>query len=94
MSLQELNTRPVQDVIAFLADTLFSKTLAEAIVQSRPFASVDQLCQRAAAAWNALSREEKRASFDAHPRIGDVVAARSTLHSQTEQSGVGGQNSS
>jgi len=88
MNLYEINTLPVQDVVTFLADTLFNRTLAEAIVRSRPFKTVDQLCQRATEAWHALSPDEKRASFDAHPRIGDVAAARNRPHSQTEQSGV------
>ena len=88
MRLRELNTGPVQGVITFLAATLFSRELAEIIVRSRPFADVDQLCLCAANAWNELSTGEKRASIDAHPRIGDVVEARRRPHSQTEQRGV------
>jgi len=88
VTLRDLNSGATEHVTTFLADTLFSSALAAIIVRERPFAGVDQLCERAARAWTELSPEEQRASFDAHPRIGDVPEVRRRPHSRTEQRGI------
>lgn len=88
LSLEAVNIGPEAEVIRFLADALFSGELATSLVRRRPFRSIDELIEGAAAAWESLSVQSKKAAFDAHPRIGDIDEAQKRAHSQREQRGV------
>lgn len=88
VTLRQLNTAPAEEASAFLAETLFSSELGTEIVRHRPFQTLDGLCTVAAATWNALSLRQKHATFDAHPRIGDIEAVKQRQHSRKEQEAI------
>lgn len=63
------------------------------MIDSRPFASVDDALEKADRSWNGLSREDWLEAFDHHPRIGETSAAagqdaRGASWSSREQAGV------
>jgi allantoicase len=80
--LNALTTTAFADeVIACCASPAWARGLADV----RPFADFASLLDASDAVWAKLSAEERRAAFDAHPRIGD---RRGSAWSQAEQSGV------
>jgi allantoicase len=82
--LNALTTTAFADeVIACCASPAWARGLADV----RPFADFASLLEASDAVWTKLSAEERRAAFDAHPRIGD---RRGSAWSQAEQAGVAG----
>jgi OHCU decarboxylase len=82
--LNALTTNGFADeVIACCASPAWARGLADV----RPFADFASLLEASDAVWAKLSTEERRAAFDAHPRIGD---RHGSAWSQVEQAGVAG----
>ena len=88
ITLGAVNAWPEADVTRFLTGTLFSEDLAAVLVKRRPFRSVDELAECAAAAWTALPDAAKRVTFNAHPRIGDISEVRKRQYSRHEQQSI------
>ena len=66
---------------------------AEAVEQSRPHASIEELIARANEAWWSLQPNDWLEAFRSHPKIGEkksanAVSAQSTQWSAQEQQGV------
>ncbi|HEY7401026.1 MAG TPA: allantoicase, partial [Actinomycetota bacterium] len=71
----------VDEVMACCASPAWARGLADV----RPFADFTALLEAADAVWAKLAPEERRAAFDAHPRIGNL---RGSPWSQAEQGDV------
>ena len=70
-----------------------SRAWAEAVEQTRPYASVEQLIARANEVWWKLEAADWLEAFRSHPKIGEkkaatAVAAESQQWSAQEQQGV------
>jgi OHCU decarboxylase len=84
MTLEELNSLP-----SVAADEEFLKCCgstrwAREMTEARPFASLEELCEKANAVCESLNEEDWLEAFRAHPKIGERKAA--TDQSQQAQS--------
>ncbi len=74
MTIDELN----QDQALF--DTLIQcchcRRWAKALSEEKPFASSDELQQKASSIWSTATEEELLEAFSGHPQIGDMEALR------------------
>ncbi len=70
-NLVALNTLPPQLAEAALLACCGSSRWARRMVIRRPFESVEELLEAAAAIWQELAPEDWREAFSGHPRIGD-----------------------
>ena len=85
MTLQELNTLPVDEARRALETCCGSQRWSAAVAARRPFSSVDQLQAIADEEWSKLKYHDWIEAFSHHPRIGDRKA---TGTAATEQSGT------
>jgi OHCU decarboxylase len=93
MTLDELNLLPTYQAQTEFLKCCGSTRWAQAIAQARPFASVDELLEKADAVWWSLSKEDWQEAFRAHPKIGEKKAAANQSKqarnwSAQEQTGV------
>lgn len=90
MTLAELNTLPADEAARALKACGGSSRWVSALLQRRPFASLDALLGAADAAWRELGPNDWREAIAGHPRIGQrsPVQAddRSAAWSAQEQS--------
>ena len=91
LALDDLNRMAVDAFVAALGDVFeHSPWVAEAVAQSRPFATVGALHAAMAGAVRASPRERQMALLRLHPELGDKVArADLTASSQAEQGSLG-----
>ena len=85
MRLDEFNRREVAEVWAALEKCCGSPLWADRMVSSRPFASEQELFERADEVWWSLERNEWLEAFAQHPKIGE---RRADAWSAEEQSGM------
>jgi 2-oxo-4-hydroxy-4-carboxy-5-ureidoimidazoline decarboxylase len=88
--VDSFNSAPEAELRPLLTECLAVPRWIDAVVASRPYASVDALLAASSAAAQGLSDEEVLGAIAGHPRIGerqrtDGVSAR---WSRSEQSGV------
>jgi OHCU decarboxylase len=69
--LQELNTVDVDTAVREFLSCCGSRKWAELMAASRPFASSEQMAERADAIWWQLAPVDWLQAFAAHPRIGE-----------------------
>lgn len=62
LSLRSLNTQPAAQTLKSLLACCPSKSWTDALLQHRPFGSLEQLLQAAAKEWRAMSAEQWRAA--------------------------------
>ena len=89
--LDRLNSLPPEQAEAELLKCCASRRWASTIADSRPFANVDQLFEKAEGVWRSLGGVDWLEAFHAHPRIGEQKAAESEEArdwSAQEQSGT------
>lgn len=72
--LRYLRAMPAAELEAALRACCGSSAWVKAMVEARPFDSLEALKARAAAAWRALGPAEWDEAFRAHPRIGEKKA--------------------
>lgn len=77
ITVEEFNRVPTAELVDRVADLFASRTLAAALVDVRPFATVDALCATASVLFQEQDEAEVLESVNAHPPIGGVVAAGS-----------------
>ena len=93
VSLDQLNALPAADARPLFLACCGSVRWAEAMVDARPFESVEVLLEQADGLWRIASPEEQEEAFAQHPRIGERAAAGSALArdwSAGEQRAAGG----
>lgn len=88
--LEWLNTLPKGAATEAFITCCGSTRWAEAMVEQRPYASLDALQETADAAWAELGEEDYLEAFSAHPKIGERKArgkqtAKSKKWSEQEQ---------
>ena len=93
MTLGELNQLKHTEAAAELLKCCGSTRWAGEMTAARPFASVEELCEKADAVYESLNEEDWLEAFRAHPKIGGRKAAtdqsqQAQSWSAREQSGV------
>ena len=93
MSLTRLNELPPPDASQEFLKCCGSKRWAEAMIERRPFASVEDLTQAASDVWQSLKPDDWLEAFRSHPKIGEkkaaeAVSTQSQQWSGQEQSGM------
>ncbi|MFC4137997.1 MULTISPECIES: 2-oxo-4-hydroxy-4-carboxy-5-ureidoimidazoline decarboxylase [unclassified Microbacterium] len=90
MSLEEFNALPREDAVSIVKPALDVARWIDAIVDSRPFGSVDEITAAAAVVAAPLSEAEIDGALAHHPRIGEQPkgATAEAAHSRNEQAGV------
>lgn len=91
--LDRLNSLPPGQAEGELLKCCASRRWASTIADSRPFANVDQLFEKAERVWWSLGGTDWLEAFHAHPKIGEQKAAAAELKeaqdwSAQEQSGT------
>jgi 2-oxo-4-hydroxy-4-carboxy-5-ureidoimidazoline decarboxylase len=84
VTLDGFNRAPAEELVERIAELFAGRTLAAALVDVRPFATVDALCATASTLFQEQDDAEILASVNAHLPIGGTVAAGSV--SAAEQS--------
>ena len=93
MTLDQLNEISAELATAELLKCCGSTRWAREMSRNRPFASLEELCQKADAVCGSLKEEDWLEAFRAHPKIGERKAAtdqsqQAQSWSAQEQSGV------
>jgi OHCU decarboxylase len=93
MTLDQLNTLPSADAEAEFLKCCGSTHWAHAMIQARPFATLDDVLAEAERVWWSLNEADWLEAFRAHPKIGERKAATTQSDeaqkwSAQEQSGV------
>ena len=93
MTLQEFNAKGEADAVEHLIRCCGSRSWAERVAASRPFASREALMACADDIWKRMKRADILEAFTHHPKIGDVASLRKKFASTAawasgEQSGV------
>jgi len=77
MTFKEFNTLAKQEASAELEKCCVSKCWVQHMIENMPFSSADELIQKAAAIWYRQCRElDWQASFEGHPKIGDITSLK------------------
>lgn len=71
MLLEDFNVLPVEEAVAALQACCAAQRWVSAVVEQRPFSSLDDLQQSARIEWSGLAEADYLEAFDAHPKIGD-----------------------
>ena len=92
-TLEQINGADDAEAESMFRDCCGSTRWASLMTAARPFASEDELFERARSIWNDLQTSDWLEAFAAHPRIGETKAAptqqaRSAEWSAGEQSGM------
>ena len=93
MTLAQFNQLDLATAKTHLMRCCGSAAWAQAMVDARPFATVDAACHAAAHHWRALDDAERIEAFAHHPKIGESKSAgggdeRAARLAQREQSAV------
>src|SRR2546430_9069814 len=93
MTLDELNLLLPQQAKTEFLKCCGATRWASAMTEARPFASLEEICEKAAAVCESLNEEDWLEAFRAHPKIGEKKAAavqteQAQSWSAHEQSGV------
>lgn len=86
--MAEFNAAPAAELVDQLAGLFSSRTLAVAVVDVRPFSSVDEVCTAASTLLNEQDDDTILESVNDHPPIGGKVEAGT--RSAAEQSTAAG----
>ena len=90
LTLDELNTLPVEDAKSLLLRCCGSTEWARHVVMRRPFRTLAEVESAADEVWHSLDRADWLEAFAAHARIGErdvpTVAAASSGWAEQEQS--------
>lgn len=91
MELSTFNTLDAGRAAALVRPCLDIDRWVLAIVAGRPYASVDDVAQRARTAADPFTDDEVDAALAHHPRIGERATGDTTeaAHSRSEQAGLG-----
>jgi 2-oxo-4-hydroxy-4-carboxy-5-ureidoimidazoline decarboxylase len=90
--LDDWNALPAKDAIEPILACCGSQAFASALVDARPYASLDSLLLKANMIWWALTESDWLEAFACHPRIGESRPAdshRFAAWSREEQSKAG-----
>ena len=95
MTLAELNGLPPDAAAERLRACCGSSRWVRAMLDQRPFASVEELLAAAAEVWSRTTPEDREEAFGHHPRIGQgraptAVSRAAAAWSAGEQRGVAG----
>ena len=93
MALEQLNALSSIDTEAEFLKCCGSTRWAREMTEARPFASLEELCEKADRVCESLNEEDWLEAFRAHPKIGERKAAtdqsqQAQSWSTEEQSGV------
>lgn len=93
MTINALNALSREACLEALEKCCGAHRWVEAMEQSRPFADMDDLLQKADEYWAQMNREDALEAFSHHPQIGDINSLREKFASTrdwagNEQSGV------
>lgn len=91
--LEHLNSVAADDAAAEVLKCCGSKKWAQQVTAARPFASLDELIDRAEQIWWALEPADWLEAFHSHPKIGEKkaaaeIAVAAQKWSEDEQSGT------
>lgn len=94
MKLETFNAASRDEAIAAIKPCLDIARWIEAIVDARPYASVDDLLQRARICAEPFTQAEIDGALSHHPRIGERArgSGAEARFSTTEQAGLGASN--
>lgn len=76
MTLEQLNTASSVDARDWFTHTCAATSWVNAMVDGRPYASVDALTTAASEHWQTMSDSDLLEAFSAHPMIGDLSTLR------------------
>ena len=71
MTLEELNTAPVDEAAGYLEACCGSSKWVQGMLERRPFQSVDELLRTSDSVWAMTGPADWLEAFSHHPRIGD-----------------------
>lgn len=91
-TLNALNTLPAEDAFKTLMRCCGSTRWANAMVNRRPFESVEALHKAADIEWESVEREDVLEAFTHHPRIGADIAQLREKYASTASWSSGEQN--
>jgi len=88
MTLETLNTLSNEEAYQHLEKCCVSSTWINQFIAERPFASSDDLIQKAAMVWyQNCSAEDYMEAFTGHPKIGDVESLKEKFSATKEWAG-------
>jgi len=76
MTLDDLNNLPAEQANSTFISCCAAERWAGKMVDGRPYASVDELLQKADEYWWTMAEPDFLQAFTAHPKIGDVDSLR------------------
>jgi len=93
MELTTFNSLDQDNAFTHLATCCASDSWAHAMVDERPFTTLEAMLSQASAIWRRLTKDDYLQAFDGHPRIGDINSLREKFAStadsaEQEQSGM------
>lgn len=93
MLVEEINVLNNDEAYALIEQACCAPRWVQGVVDTRPFASVDDLREKAANVWATMDEADYLAAFDGHPKIGDVNSLKAKYantqgEASHEQSGV------
>ncbi|WP_456437744.1 2-oxo-4-hydroxy-4-carboxy-5-ureidoimidazoline decarboxylase [Psychroserpens sp.] len=88
MTFKEFNNLSKEDTFSALEQCCVSKTWVNAMIESRPFSSENEMIKKAASIWyNDCSIEDFREAFTGHPKIGNVDSLKEKFAHTSEWAG-------
>jgi 2-oxo-4-hydroxy-4-carboxy-5-ureidoimidazoline decarboxylase len=87
MTLEELNKLPTEEAVTEFTRCCGASHWVTKMVESRPFASEDELYEVAKTAWFGLTRVEWLEAFSHHPKIGDISSLEEKYGNTKEWAG-------
>ena len=75
MTVDEFNELSAAQAVQALTACCGSRRWVSAMIERRPFASIDAVIESANAAWRETNEADWREAFDHHPRIGETRSA-------------------
>lgn len=91
VTLGEFNRAPAGELVDRVAELVAGRPLAAALVDIRPFATVDALCDAASTLFQEQDDAEVLESVNAHPPIGGAVATGSLSAAEQSAATDGGE---
>ncbi len=76
MTLEQLNTASIVDAKDWFTHTCAATAWVNAMVNARPYASLDALTTTASEQWHTMTDSDLFEAFCAHPMIGDLSTLR------------------
>lgn len=93
MQIEAINNLSAEEAYAQIEQSCCAPRWVQAMVDIRPFTSLDDMRDKAARIWDEMGERDYLEAFDGHPKIGDVNSLKAKYantqgEASHEQSGV------